>query len=132
MKWSSSLLTLVLVGTPGVAQERLPKPAGDVTAVPSPTAPLDAPTSFDCDHADGGVDGFLTGNHNFPRFIGFMSNPAFNIEPRAVTELWPMFGSTWTNTIAALPSANMWIPGGAGLNVALSERLSLGINQGGY
>jgi hypothetical protein len=26
----------------------------------------------------------------------------------------------------------MWIPGGAGLNVALSERLSLGINQGGY
>src|SRR5262249_44024569 len=43
-----------------------------------------------------------------------------------------MSGSPWPPAIPALPSANVWIPGGAGIYLALSERLSVGINQGGY
>jgi len=73
----------------------------------------------------------LTGNRNFPNFIGWMSNPLQNIEPRAVAQIWPMFGSVWTSASPPLPDANFQIVG-PGLNVALSERLSFGLNQGGF
>jgi hypothetical protein len=77
-------------------------------------------------------NGFLDGTHNFDRFIGFMSNPLFNIDPRAVTELLPITGFTWFQPSPALPNGNLWLVPGAGMTVALSERFSLGINQGGY
>jgi hypothetical protein len=75
--------------------------------------------------------GFLTGNRNFPNFIGFMSNPIQNIDPRAVTEFWPVFGNSWVSSIPAVPNGQFQVYG-AGLYVALSERLSIGLNQGGY
>jgi hypothetical protein len=133
MKWQWSLLALVLVASVGRAEEPRQDAAAGVTSVLASSDPVSAPpASFDCAGADRGAGGMLAGNHNFDHFIGFMSNPIFNIDPRAVTELWPLFGSSWISSIPALPSANAWVPGGAGLNVALSERLSFGINQGGY
>ena len=73
----------------------------------------------------------LRGNQSFQNFIGFMSNPTQNIDPRAVTESWPVFDTIHTSAIPALPSATAQVYG-AGLNVALSDRLSFGLNQGGY
>src|SRR5262249_12558616 len=79
-----------------------------------------------------GLGDGLAGTHDFDNFIGFMSNPLFNIDPRAVTELYPLTGATWVSPIPALPSGNIWIPPIAGLTVALSDRLAVGLNQGGY
>ena len=76
--------------------------------------------------------GYLVGNTNFPNFIGFSSNPIQSIDPRAVTEIVPMFGSAWVSANnPLLPSGTLQVYGPA-LNVALSDRLSVGLNQGGY
>jgi hypothetical protein len=136
MKWQRCLLSLVLLASPAFAQNQAPETADLIPPAPVQGAVAEpaaggAPVYFD-DSSDRGSRGFLNGNHNFDNFIGFMSNPVFNIDPRAVTEIWPIFGSTWTSSVPALPSANIWIPGGAGIYLALSERLSVGINQGGY
>ena len=81
---------------------------------------------------DGETSGFLTGNRDFPNFIGFLSNPLQSIDPRAQTILFPMFGAAWASDKSPrLPSADMQVYG-AGLWVAASERLSFGANQGGY
>jgi len=138
MKWHYSLLICILLTSTTLAQGTPPKPVDHSSPAPitagipesaiSQTCPALFPPA--CVHDNG--NGFLTGNHNFDQFINFMSNPVFSIDPRAVTELWPIFGSTWTSTIPALPSANIWIPGDVGIYVALSERLSVGVNQGGY
>ena len=75
---------------------------------------------------------FLTGNQNFPNIIVFSSNPLQSIDPRAVTEIEPMFGSAWVSANNPfLPSGSLQVYGPA-LNVALSDRLSFGLNQGGY
>jgi hypothetical protein len=78
-------------------------------------------------------NGFLSGNHDFDRFIGFLGNPLQSIDPRAVTEIWPMFGSAWAsgNSPRLSAAADMQVYG-AGLYVALSDRFSFGLNQGGY
>jgi hypothetical protein len=73
----------------------------------------------------------LAGTHDFDCFIGFMSNPIQNIDPRAMTAIWPVFGSTWFSTHPALPGGNLQLYG-AGLTVALGERFAFGLNQGGY
>lgn len=78
-----------------------------------------------------GLRARLEGNHDFDNFIGFMSNPLQNIDPRAMTALWPMFGSTWFSTVPALPEGDAQIYG-PGLYVALSDRFMFGLNQGGY
>ncbi|MFO0866616.1 MAG: hypothetical protein U0744_18580 [Gemmataceae bacterium] len=75
--------------------------------------------------------GFLTGNRNFSRFIGFMSNPSQSIEGRAVTQAWPVFGDVRISTSPLIPQGAMQSYG-AGLNLALSERLSIGLSQGGF
>src|SRR5262249_30979460 len=63
--------------------------------------------------------------------IGFLSNPLQNIDPRSLTQIWPMFGSSWVTTSPRLPAADFQLYG-AGLNLALTDRLSIGLNQGGY
>jgi hypothetical protein len=75
--------------------------------------------------------GRLAGNHAFPSFIGFISNPLQNIDPRAVTEIYPIFGSAWTSEAGPVPSSDFQLYG-AGLTIALSDRLAVGLNQGGY
>ena len=73
----------------------------------------------------------LDGNHNFDNFIGFLSNPVQNIDPRAVTEIYPLYGVAYFNETRALPGGNYQALG-PGITVALSERLAVGLNEGGY
>jgi hypothetical protein len=73
----------------------------------------------------------LAGNHNFPNFINWISNPLQNIDPRAVTAIYPIFGSAWVSSPAPLPDGDFQLYGPA-LTLALSERLAVGLNQGGY
>lgn len=73
----------------------------------------------------------LESNRNFPDFIGFMTNPLDAIDPRSLTQFWPMFGSSWLEPTGTLPGGNAQAYG-AGLNVAVTERFSVGFNQGGY
>src|SRR5262249_52565594 len=137
MKWQGSLFSLILLASTGFAHGRtletanslpLAPAVGDfVPSVPDHTsAPLDS-----CPCSASGLGNRLAGTHDFDNFIGFMSNPLFNIDPRAVTELYPITGATWVNPIPALPSGNIWILPTAGLTVALSDRLAVGWNQGG-
>jgi hypothetical protein len=87
-------------------------------------------SAFSCATCGSKQNGLLNGTHKFDNFIGFMSNPIQNIDPRAVTEVWPMFGSTWFSGVPALPGGDAQIYG-AGLYLALSDRLSVGLSQGG-
>jgi len=131
MKWLLSLSGLLAVGSFGACQE--PAQEKQVLLPPVETIVKDSsPTGFDFFEPRGASNGYLAGNRNFPNFIGFISNPEQSIDPRATTEIWPMFGSAW---MAAnnrfLPSGDLQVYG-AGLNVALSDRLMVGLNQGGY
>ncbi|HEV3080612.1 MAG TPA: hypothetical protein VGY66_12570 [Gemmataceae bacterium] len=136
MKWQWSFLAVLLLGSPGLAQQSQKTPAepGLVPNVLVDDGPRPdyhssvLPTSEE----QTPPGGYLDGTHEFDHFIGFMSNPLFNIDPRAVTELLPITGFTWFNTSPALPNGNLWLVPGAALTAALSDRLSLGINQGGY
>jgi hypothetical protein len=67
-----------------------------------PPSQVSVPASWDGVEASHGLfsepDGsstLLTGNHHFDNFIGWISNPLQNIDPRALTELYPIFGSVW-------------------------------------
>jgi hypothetical protein len=86
---------------------------------------------FPADGPVGAAGSPLSGNHNFPNFIGFISNPLQSIDPRAVTAIYPLFGSAWFSTTPPLPDGDMQAYGPA-MTVALSDRLAIGLNQGGY
>jgi hypothetical protein len=96
---------------------------GEYSAPAPPAAYEDASAEED--------SGRLVGNRKFSNFIGFLGNPLQNIDPRAVTEIYPIFGTSSFNTAGPLPGGNFQLYG-AGLTVALSERLAVGLNQGGY
>ncbi len=137
MKWQWGLFTLALFVQSASAQGPPQAPPGSEMPVPAPQAgPADSlgssgPILFPEPGAtDGPTDRFRS-NRNFSNFIGFLSNPLQNIDPRSLTQIWPIFISSWVNTIPALPSGNAQVYG-AGLNVALTDRLSFGLNQGGY
>jgi hypothetical protein len=84
------------------------------------------------DGLEGGTQGgALTSDRGFPNFIGFLSSPGTAIDPRALTQLWPVFGSIWTTAFPPLLTADFQLYG-AGLSVALSDRLSFGLSKGGY
>jgi hypothetical protein len=132
MKWQWSLIALVLLGFQAPAQELLPAPA-------SPTAPtsfyggVPAPPSayFGGENSEPDQGSPLSGNHNFPRFINFISNPLQSIDPRAVTAFYPLFASVWTSTYPPIPSADAQLYGPA-ITVALGERFAFGLCDGGY
>jgi hypothetical protein len=88
------------------------------------------PTIFE-EAGPGREGGLLTGNQNFQNFIPFISNPIQSIDPRSLTYFYPIFASSWVSPFPPLPSGNFQLYG-AGLTVALSDRLSAGVNQGGY
>ena len=131
-------LVATLAGTSlAVAQEPLAAPLKKLAPTPidaaGPPFMLDngGPNQFNF-ASPGNGSSYLAGNTQFPNFIGFLSNPIQSIDPRAVTELWPMFGAGWVSANKSiLPSGNLQVYG-AGLNVAVSDRLSFGLNQGGY
>lgn len=80
--------------------------------------------------ADAGRDR-LSGNHNFANFINWVGNPLANIDPRAVTAIYPIFGSVWVQNTPPIPNADFQLYGPA-ITVALSDRFAVGLNQGGY
>ncbi|HYV37536.1 MAG TPA: hypothetical protein VE988_17655 [Gemmataceae bacterium] len=95
-------------------------PLGNCAVCPGP---LDAPQNNST---------LFSGNHGFDHFIGFISNPTQSIDPRALTEIYPIFGAGWASGSGPLlPEANVQLYG-AGLTVALSDRFAVGLNQGGY
>ncbi|MFO0926176.1 MAG: hypothetical protein U0736_03935 [Gemmataceae bacterium] len=60
-----------------------------------------------------------------------MSNPLQNIDPRSLTQVMPLFSSAWVSTSPALPSFDAQVYGPM-MSVAITERFSVGLNQGGY
>ncbi len=113
-----SLIALLLLSAPALAQG------------PAATTEPFIPASELCPGV-ASDDGSSLSNRNFPHFIGWMSNPLENIDPRALTQIQPIFGSAWMNPSRALPNSDMQLYGPA-VSVALSDRLGVGINQGGY
>jgi hypothetical protein len=135
MNWQGSLLALVLLASTSLAQQPAAAPSSTTAPVtvadPAAESVLDSTRPlWDIGQPRGG-GGLLTGNRDFPNFIGYMSNPLFAIDPRAQTEMYPIFESVWVRAFPALPSGSIQLYG-AGLNVALTDRFSIGLNQGGY
>jgi hypothetical protein len=131
MKRLSSLFVLTLLTSPGLAQT--PRIESSPVAFPTPTfgESSDSAPMLDASCMAEDQGGALRSNRNFPNFIGFMSNPLQSIDPRSLTQLWPVFLSSWVSATPALPSADFQVYG-AGLNLALTDRFSVGLNQGGY
>jgi hypothetical protein len=131
MNWRRIALAMMLVASPASAQGL----HGERTADGTPTfiASEGSLPPQGCFSDDGDATGpdRLTGNRNFSNFIGFLSDPLQNIDPRAVTELYPMFGSSWVSSIGPIPSGSFQVYG-VGLTAALSDRFAVGLNQGGY
>src|SRR5262249_27071255 len=124
--------TLLFAGSVAYSQERVGVP---VLPAPQPNPPppaVDISTSIPAD-AGGGFrffdrgrpNDFLVGTRDFPNFIGFLSNPIESIDPRAVTEIYPVFGSAWANGNGPLQSRAELQLYGAGITVALSDRLAV-------
>jgi hypothetical protein len=122
------LFTSAAIGT---AQTPVaPAPAAAPPPLPAPVeTPAYQPGLFS-DQPAAGSDRF-SGNHNFSNFINWMSNPLYNIDPRAVTAVYPIFGSQWVSNAAPIPNADMQVYG-PGITIALSDRFAMGLNQGGY
>ena len=129
-KWQG-VLVLVLIGSPALAQ-------GTPLVIPAPVSPSLTDNSAPLAHQDlfpgfaaQGESDPLTGNHNFRNFIGFISNPLQNIDPRAMTSVDPIFGSSWISNTPPIPNGDGQVYGPA-ITVALSDRFAMGMNQGGY
>ena len=120
-----TVLSLVLLCSPAVAQEPRPANPGPVTGLVASVEPASVLTE------DQPTKGRRTRNQGFEDFIGFMSDPSQNIDPRAVSEIYPLFASFWTKEAGPVPASGFQLYG-AGLTVALSDRLAIGLNQGGY
>jgi hypothetical protein len=131
MNWRVSLLLLPIVLTPRVLAQEPVANAGTQAGpvIVAPEAPesheILFPRSYD------GLSDRLSGNHNFVNFINWMSNPEQNIDPRAVTAIYPMFLNGWVTNAAPIPNADSQVYGPA-ISVALSERFSMGLNFGGF
>jgi hypothetical protein len=127
-----SCVLLLLLGSPVSAQEINPL----ATTHEHPVfAATDTSSSWQPAIATDGHDGSgrepLASNRDFSNFIGFMSNPLQNIDPRSLTQIQPIFLSAWVHTDPALPDLNGQVYGPA-ISVALTDRLCVGMNQGGY
>jgi len=136
MRYPSILFALAFLA-PGVLEaeppQGIPGPAAPVAGwVENPAVVLHdgSPSPFLGEPVQQ-EDTLLTGNRNFSNFIGFLSNPLQNIDPRAVTEVYPIFGSAWTSEAGPVPRSDFQLYA-AGLTVALSDRFAIGLNQGGY
>jgi hypothetical protein len=79
---------------------------------------------------DDSSGGFLTSDRGFPNFIGWMSNPTRNIDPRSLTELYPIFTYAWTDPFRHVIPRGQISAYGAGINLALTERLCVGLTDG--
>ena len=131
MKWQGMALLSILLASPIFAQESLPKPIRTEPPVvtyenSSPGVPV---LSAGWDRVGRGD--YLKGDRDFSNFIGFISNTGQDIDPRALTQIFPVFGNVWGGSSSPLPDLNMQAYG-AGLSIALSDRLSFGMTKGAY
>jgi hypothetical protein len=94
-----------------------------------PQASAFDPSFFQAEVAPSSQGDPLAGNHNFPNFIGWMSNPVQSVDPRAITAIYPIFGAYWTSADPPIPSARV-LAFGPAITVALGERLSFGLDDG--
>jgi hypothetical protein len=130
MRWQWSLLLPAVFAPAALAQQ--PQPMTVTPPVPAITdaqGPACSPDLFNCPAGAGGDR--LSGNHNFVNFINWMSNVEQNIDPRAVTALYPVFANAWVSTNPPIPNGDFQVYGVA-LTIALSDRFALGLCQGGY
>jgi hypothetical protein len=126
MRWAlCSLCTLLLAG-PGLAQESAPV----ATGIPAQTVGDNAPLVIEGGAAES-KGGFLKGDKSFPNFIGFVSNPSVAVDPRSLSQLYPIYGYTSMSAIRPFPSGEI-NAAGPGLNLALTERLNVGLTKGAY
>jgi hypothetical protein len=58
-----------------------------------------------------------------------MSNPTRNIDPRSISDLYPIFAYAWTDRFLLMPPGQISAYG-AGLNLALTERFCVGLTDG--
>ena len=129
-KWS--LLTFAILAGPAMAQGRLSEATPEATFLSAPVGPSDSPATLSfADPGPAESSDALRSNRNFPNFIGFISNPLQSIDPRSLTQVVPLFGATSVSTTPALPKADFQVVGPA-ISVALTDRFSVGLNQGGY
>jgi hypothetical protein len=132
MDWRRSWFLLLLVTAPAPAQDTPPAGAVRTDPVFAPGELSAAPPAWCPDGGPAGErGGMLAGNHNFPNFINFISNPLQSIDPRAVTAIYPIFGSAWVSNASPIPDGDFQLYGPA-ITIALSDRLAVGVNQGGY
>ncbi len=71
------------------------------------------------------------GQSQFPELHRVLERSFAIIDPRAMTDIYPIFGTAFVSTSHILPEGDLQLYG-AGLTVALSERIAVGLNQGGY
>jgi hypothetical protein len=76
-------------------------------------------------------DAVAPASNRFPNFIGWMSNPSKNNDPRSLTQVWPIFGAASVSGSRSLTELDMQVYG-AGLNIAITDCLSIGFNNGAY
>src|SRR5215831_495064 len=111
MRRQWSVFVLLMLAATTSAQDSTPKISASTDAL-SMTAKMNDAVPVECDRslfANGNLDagaGGAPGPRGFSNFIGFLSNPLQNIDPRAITELYPIFGSTWTSEVGPLPHSN--------------------------
>ena len=122
MKWQWCLLLSTSLAAPALAQESSPAPqSGPVfpttetpacppAAVPCPVEPPVIPPGLFPNGADTRGNR-LSGNHNFVNFINWISDPLQNIDPRAVTAMYPIFGNEWVSTSPPIPSGDFQLYG---------------------
>jgi hypothetical protein len=122
MKWPGILCTLFVSAATALAQGPNQSAIQPTSLTPVAHESVLAPAEMvsDGDAGPGGT-GDLAGTHQFDNFIGFISNPFFNIDPRALTALYPLTSATWFSTLPALPNGNIWIPPAGALTVAFSD-----------
>jgi hypothetical protein len=132
MRWAWSLVVLTLASSHGICQEPSAAVPVSTSSLPcSSESPVVSEECFADDYTSGRTQGGLAGNHSFSNFVGFVSNPLQNIDPRSVTAIYPIFGAAWVNNAAPIPNGDFQGYGPA-LTVALSDRLAIGLNEGGY
>ncbi len=135
-----SLFAMFALAVPAFGQPNAPSsPNAPATLAEPPTtnpiSPIDAQygdaPSIDFTAGSGGLSSRLKGDTEFPNFIGFISDPTLAIDPRALTQIWPVFADVFNTGSRFIPSGATQVYG-PGLSVALSDRLEVGFNNGGY
>ncbi len=131
MKRQWSLLFLIVLAVPAVAQDASSNAMGPrrLPSVAEETFQTSSAPDFGAEKHE--ERGFLTSDHCFPNFIGFVSNPTLSLDPRSLTQITPVFTSTRSSAFPPFPDGDVQVLG-PGVSLALTDRLSAGLSKGGY